>query len=144
MILHQSLSSDIRATSSGFDKLLRIVAEAVTVPVPAQLANTANSTQLIGSAHGRLLPNHGLIVPDVPVTLPAGSKSKRSHSWSITVKHWEEGDPAHGLGTPLKDWRKEWLRGASKPLAIKYTNRRTMATEFIDQYKVEQTGQDGT
>ncbi|KAK7016538.1 hypothetical protein R3P38DRAFT_3321039 [Favolaschia claudopus] len=110
---------------------------------PPQFANPSNSTQSIVSApnpsYGRPLPNHGLIVPDVPVTLPGGSKSKRSDSWLIIVRHWEEGDPAHGLNTPLKDWPKEWLRGANKPLAMKHTNRRTVATEFIDQYKRDKT-----
>ncbi|KAK7034184.1 hypothetical protein R3P38DRAFT_2518899 [Favolaschia claudopus] len=219
-MLHQSLSSDIRALSSGFEKLLRIVAESISAPVstlpphalsmlnnsvatvqtqtlsnlpvsttsrpiipislplissyphhfaPPQFANPSNSTkrcsflkfsiqrcvsafagehllnstQSIVSApnpsYGRPLPNHGLIVPDVPVTLPGGSKSKRSDSWLIIVRHWEEGDPAHGLNTPLKDWPKEWLRGANKPLAMKHTNRRTVATEFIDQYKRDKT-----
>ncbi|KAK7016704.1 hypothetical protein R3P38DRAFT_2471527, partial [Favolaschia claudopus] len=74
----------------------------------------------------------GLIVPDVPVTLPGGSRLKRSDSWLIIVRHWEEGDPAHGLNTPLKNWPKEWLRGANKPLAMKHTSWRTVATEFID------------
>ncbi|KAK7012549.1 hypothetical protein R3P38DRAFT_2550144, partial [Favolaschia claudopus] len=47
--------------------------------------------------------------------------------------HWEEGDAAHGLTTPLKDWPKEWLTGANKPLAMKHTHRRIVATEFIEQ-----------
>jgi hypothetical protein len=62
----------------------------------------------------------GLIVPDVPITLPSGKKSRRQDSWSIIVKHWEEGDPAHGLTTPLRDWPQDWLRGANKPLAMKH------------------------
>jgi hypothetical protein len=86
-------------------------------------------------AKGRLLPTKGLIVPDVPVTLPDGTKSRRQDSWSIIVQHWESGDPAHGLLTPLKDWPKEWLTGPNKPLAMKHNNRKMVALEFINQYE---------
>ncbi|KAJ7797476.1 hypothetical protein B0H14DRAFT_2618961 [Mycena olivaceomarginata] len=33
----------------------------------------------------------------------------------IFVKHWVDGDPAHGLEKPLRDWPKEWLAGSNKP-----------------------------
>ncbi|KAK7015595.1 hypothetical protein R3P38DRAFT_2786544 [Favolaschia claudopus] len=104
------------ALSTEFDKLLRIVAAAVTAPA-------------------RPLPDAGLIVPDVPITLLSGAKSERSESWIIIVQHWEDGDAEHGLTTSLKDWPKDWLRGTNKPLAMKHTQQRIIATEFIDHYK---------
>ncbi|KAJ7082681.1 hypothetical protein B0H15DRAFT_785504 [Mycena belliarum] len=60
----------------------------------------------------------GLIVPDVPITLPDGSRSHRRDSWRIIVRHWTEGDPSHGLTTPLKDWPKMWLTGVNKLFAL--------------------------
>ncbi|KAK7034128.1 hypothetical protein R3P38DRAFT_3496395 [Favolaschia claudopus] len=200
-MLHQSLSADIRTLSTEFDKLLRIVAAAVTAPesttvqrnvqphsnlqrnhlgnftpttiqiqtlstshpfgsgrpsipisspsFPSHVSPASSSVSSVNSASsrqsqpqppalirgGRPLPDAGLIVPDVPVTLPSGAKSKRSESWIIIAQHWEHGDPAHGLTTPLKDWPKEWLRGTNKPLAMKHMQRRIIATEFIDHYK---------
>ncbi|KAJ7711154.1 hypothetical protein B0H14DRAFT_2645883 [Mycena olivaceomarginata] len=101
--------------------------------LPLPLTNTSNS-QSVALARGRPLPAMGLIVPDVPVTLPSGKKSRRQDSWSIIVKHWEEGDPAHGLTTPLRDSPQDWLRGANKPLAMKHHQRKIIALEYIDQY----------
>ncbi|KAJ7884117.1 hypothetical protein B0H14DRAFT_2339279, partial [Mycena olivaceomarginata] len=177
---HQSLSADIRTLSGAFDKLLHIVADAVTSPgifltaslrtsansfhqpipssqfqippaltltrplIPISLAppgpshplplTTTSNSQPVVLAGGRPLPAMGLIVPDVPITLPSGKKSRRQDSWSIIVKHWEEGDPAHGLTTPLRDWPQDWLRGANKPLAMKHHQRKIVALEYIDQY----------
>ncbi|KAJ7787882.1 hypothetical protein B0H14DRAFT_2399022, partial [Mycena olivaceomarginata] len=102
---------------------------------PQPHASNYPSTPMSGAvAKGRLLPTKGLIVPDVPVTRPDGTKSRRQDSWSIIVQHWESGDPAHGLLTPLKDWPKEWLTGPNKPLAMKHNNRKMVALEFINQY----------
>ncbi|KAJ7855319.1 hypothetical protein B0H14DRAFT_3647063, partial [Mycena olivaceomarginata] len=170
-LLHQSLSADIRTLSGAFDKLLHVVADAVTSPtsansfhqpipssqfqippalaltrplIPISLASpgpshplpltTTSNSQPVVLTRGRPLPAMGLIVPDVPITLPSGKKSRRQDSWSIIVKHWEEGDPAHGLTTPLRDWPQDWLRGANKPLAMKHHQRKIVALEYIDQY----------
>ncbi|KAJ7025320.1 hypothetical protein C8F04DRAFT_1046721, partial [Mycena alexandri] len=56
-------------------------------------------------------------------------------SWRIIVEHWEKGDPAHGLTTPLKDWHKDWLRGPNRLFAAKHGQRRVIATEYIITYK---------
>ncbi|KAJ7742394.1 hypothetical protein B0H14DRAFT_2407147, partial [Mycena olivaceomarginata] len=178
-LLHQLLSADIRTLSGAFDKLLHVVADAVTSPgifltatgasansfhqpipspqfqippaltltrplIPISLAppgpshplplNTTSNSQPVVLAGGRPLPAMGLIVPDVPITLPSGKKSRRQDSWSIIMKHWEEGDPAHGLTTPLRDWPQDWLRGANKPLAMKHHQQKIVALEYIDQY----------
>ncbi|KAK7016148.1 hypothetical protein R3P38DRAFT_3400390 [Favolaschia claudopus] len=53
-------------------------------------------------------------------------------AWSDCSRH---GDAEHGLTTSLKDWPKDWLRGTNKPLAMKHTQQRIIATEFIDHYK---------
>ncbi|KAK6984285.1 hypothetical protein R3P38DRAFT_3410020 [Favolaschia claudopus] len=165
-MLHQSLSADIRTLSTEFDKLLRIVAAAVTAPgnfapttiqiqtlstshpfvsgrpaipsfpsrvTPASSVSSVNLASSLQSqppalTRGRPLPDAGLIVPDRP-------KSKRSESWIIIVQHWEDGDAEHGLTTSLKDWPKDWLLGTNKPLAMKHTQQRIIATEFIDHYK---------
>ncbi|KAF8133155.1 hypothetical protein K438DRAFT_1787671 [Mycena galopus ATCC 62051] len=126
-MLHQSLSADIRTLSGAFDKLLRVVGDAVTGP-------DASNSQPIAATRDQPLPMMGLVVPDVPVTLPSGERSRKQDSWRIIVKHWEEGDPSHGLKTPLKDWPQSWLKGVNKPLAMKHHNRKVIAVEFISRY----------
>jgi hypothetical protein len=103
----------------------------ISLSTPAIIAETSNSV----SVSTRRLPDKGLIVPDVPVTLPSGMRSHKRDSWRIIVEHWEKGDPTHGLTTPLRDWPKGWLTGMNKPLAMKHTQRKIVATEFIVQYE---------
>ncbi|KAJ7804873.1 hypothetical protein B0H14DRAFT_3773409 [Mycena olivaceomarginata] len=74
-------------------------------------------------------------IPDIPVTLPDGTRSPRHESWEYVVKHWVDGDPAHGLEKPLRDWPKEWLAGSNKPkFAMKYHDRRVIATEYLTRH----------
>ncbi|KAJ7435010.1 hypothetical protein B0H11DRAFT_1937995 [Mycena galericulata] len=72
-----------------------------------------------------------LVVPDIPVRLPDGTRSHPRDSWRYVVDHWLCGDPAHGLHTPLKDWPDEWLQGANKKFQMKRFGRMVIATEFI-------------
>nr|GAT46595.1 predicted protein [Mycena chlorophos] len=79
-------------------------------------------------------PQHmgqGPFVPDIPVMLADGSKSHDADSWRIVVRHWRDGDPAHGLHTPLKDWPPEWLKTRYRRNAQKYGNRKWIALEFL-------------
>ncbi|KAJ7814985.1 hypothetical protein B0H14DRAFT_2603803 [Mycena olivaceomarginata] len=101
----------------------------ISLSTPAIIA-ASNSV----SVSTRRLPDKGLIVPDVPVTLPSGMRSHKRDSWHIILEHREKGDPTHGLTTPLRDWPKEWLTGMNKPLVMKHTQRKIIATEFIVQY----------
>ncbi|KAJ7761353.1 hypothetical protein B0H16DRAFT_1312284 [Mycena metata] len=75
-----------------------------------------------------------LVVPDIPITLPDGSRSPSRDSWKYAVLHWLEGDVAHGLHTPLKDWPKEWFTGPNKRFAMKCHSRMVIAVEFITRY----------
>ncbi|KAJ7200064.1 hypothetical protein C8J57DRAFT_1512907 [Mycena rebaudengoi] len=83
---------------------------------------------------GRPLHTSGLVVLDIPITLSDGSTSHRRDSWRIVVRHWLEGNPAHGLFKPLKDWTKAELTGPNKPFAMKRHGRMVIATEFTTQY----------
>lgn len=81
----------------------------------------------------RALPTEGLLIPDVPVRLPDGTRTPRSESWRIIVKHWNHGAPDLGLVMPLKDWPSDYLQGRNKPLfAMKYHQRFIIANEYIN------------
>ena len=80
----------------------------------------------------RSLPTAGLVIPDVPVRDPNGSRRPRSESWRDIVKHWTEGDPALGLHTPLRDWPPEWTRRDNRLFAVKYHQRSLVALEFLN------------
>ncbi|KAJ7022524.1 hypothetical protein C8F04DRAFT_1272533 [Mycena alexandri] len=79
-----------------------------------------------------------LVVPDIPVTLPDGTRSHTRDSWRYAVEHWLHGDVAHGLETPLKDWPKKWLTGPNKKFAMKHRSRMLIATEFISRYNSDE------
>ncbi|KAJ7690479.1 hypothetical protein B0H17DRAFT_1134289 [Mycena rosella] len=113
--------------------------------VPIQLPTATGalvSIQLPGAPHpspmpssaGRPLPTPGLIVPDIPVLLPDGSRSLSRDSWRIVVQHWLTGDSTHGLYKPLKDWPKEHYTGVNKCFQMKRHNRMVIATEFITRH----------
>ncbi|KAJ7240554.1 hypothetical protein C8J57DRAFT_1245351 [Mycena rebaudengoi] len=103
--------------------------------VPISLPTTTqNPTIPLLAPSGRLLPTSGLVVPDIPVKLSDGSTLHRRDSWRIAVQHWLEGEPAHGLFKPLKDWTKAELNGPNKPFAMKCHGCMVIATEFIAQY----------
>ncbi|KAF9064210.1 hypothetical protein BDP27DRAFT_1384789 [Rhodocollybia butyracea] len=47
------------------------------------------------------------------------------------VKQWEEGDPSHGLVTPLKDWPVEWYTGTMRLVTgTKRSNRKFVADKY--------------
>jgi hypothetical protein len=102
----------------------------------ALAARTGTSCRTTAGGHrrtsSRSLPTAGLIIPDVPIRGPNGSRRPRSESWRDIVKHWVEGDPALGLHTPLRDWPPEWTRGSNRLFAAKYHQRSLIALEFLD------------
>ncbi|KAJ7192757.1 hypothetical protein GGX14DRAFT_528316 [Mycena pura] len=80
-----------------------------------------------------------LVIPDIPVRLADGTRSHTRDSWRYAVKHWQEGDPARGLYTPLRDWPKGWITGKHKlTFAMKRFSRGVVATEFLTQYKSDE------
>lgn len=88
------------------------------VPISVPTTTTRNQPILVNypptmppTPSGRPLHTSGLVVPDIPITLSDGSTSHRRDSWRIAVRHWLEGNPAHGLFKPLKDWTKAELSG---------------------------------
>lgn len=78
------------------------------------------------------IPKAGLVIPDIPVLCPDGTRRPRKESWRDIVQHWTMGDPALGLHTPLKDWPPEWIQGPNYVFATKYIERSVIALEFID------------
>ncbi|KAJ6583919.1 hypothetical protein DFH09DRAFT_1359873 [Mycena vulgaris] len=120
------------------------------VPIPLPIVNSVHrpvlhvphlpaTPSLPPTSGGRRLPTAGLIVPDIPVTLPDGSRSLSRDSWKHVVQHWLIGDPAHGLHKPLKDWSKTELTGANKPFAMKWRSRMVIATEYITHHHSDET-----
>ena len=99
-------------------------------PTPRSPLRPALSNVSIGSS--TRLPTQGLVIPNIPIRLADGSHSHKRESWRIIVDHWQRGDPAHGLHTPLRDWPREWLQGANKIFAQKHFDRRIIATEFLE------------
>lgn len=96
---------------------------------PSPLLHCATAT----GASDKPLPTPGLFIPDVPVRNPDGGRRAKSESWRDIVKHWNEGDPALGLHTPLKDWHSDWTRGNNRLFASKYQQRSVIALEFINR-----------
>jgi hypothetical protein len=87
-------------------------------------------TRRILSSHS--IPKAGLIVPDIPVLCPDGTRRPKKESWRDIVKHWQTGDPELGLHIPLKDWPREWTQGANRLFAVKYHERSLIALEFLN------------
>ncbi|KAG1732617.1 uncharacterized protein EDB91DRAFT_1251666 [Suillus paluster] len=82
------------------------------LPQPSTLTRMANSL----TTGSRLLPEKGLIIPDI-------------------VKHWADGDPEHGLLIPLQDWLPEWIHGKNKNFfAMKYHQCSVIALEFLNRF----------
>ncbi|KAJ7796820.1 hypothetical protein B0H14DRAFT_3157804 [Mycena olivaceomarginata] len=106
------------------------------VPVPLISPQEPTAGAVVAAIQpGNLLATPHLVIPDIPVTLPDGTQSPRHESWEYVVKHWVDGDPAHGLEKPLRDWPKEWLAGSNKPkFAMKYHDRRVIATEYLTRH----------
>ncbi|KAJ6496756.1 hypothetical protein DFH09DRAFT_1103549 [Mycena vulgaris] len=159
-LFHQSLSSDMRAMSGAMNNLVNnfaginsahqsVLGTRALVPIPLSMVNSVNqpllhvpyavTTPPLPAKSGRPLPTAGLIVPDIPVTLPDGSRSLSRDSWKIAVQHWLIGDPAHGLHKPLKDWSKKDLTGPNKPFAMKLRSRMVIATEYITHHHSDET-----
>ncbi|KAF8126598.1 hypothetical protein EV363DRAFT_1525718 [Boletus edulis] len=100
-----------------------------------QSSDSSSLSSQPGHAHVRLLPTPGLVIPDIPVRNPDGSRRPKSESWRDIVKHWTEGDPALGLHTPLKDWPPEWTRGSNRLFAAKHQQRSLIALEFTERFQ---------
>ena len=97
-------------------------------------ASTASSrrTGRCRTPSSHSVPTAGLVIPDVPVRNPNGSRRPKSESWRDIIKHWTEGDPSLGLRTPLRDWPPDWTRGSNRLFAAKYHQRSLVALEFLD------------
>ncbi|KAK6980603.1 hypothetical protein R3P38DRAFT_3235499 [Favolaschia claudopus] len=81
-MLYQSLSSDIRALSSGFEKLLRIVAKSISAPVwtlpPHSLSMPNNSVATVQTQTLSNLPASTTSRPIIPISLPSISSYPQS------------------------------------------------------------------
>jgi hypothetical protein len=107
-----------------------LVAPSTQVPLPCP----SEASSRIGgkSPTSRQLPRSDLLIPDIPLHHLDGTRSPESNSWREIVEHWQNGDPARGLHTPLKDWLPEWLRGPNKIFAMKYHHHAVIAREFLN------------
>jgi len=74
-------------------------------------------------------PSH-VVIPDVP-----GRRTKipASEGWRIVVRHWLEGDPQLKLYIALKDWPPEYMHESNRKWQLKYNQRRTIATEYLER-----------
>ena len=87
-----------------------------------------------GRATRAAMPETDLRIPNIPVKLEDGmTTAPKSDSWREIVRHWNEGAPQHGLFTPLKDWPHKHYNGANRRFNQKYSQRKTIATEFLDE-----------
>lgn len=78
----------------------------------------------------------GVVIPDVPVLRPDGTRTAKSDSWRDIVRHWTEGEPRLDLHIPLKDWPYHYYNGKSgRQFNTKYSQRRVIATEFLDEFQ---------
>ncbi|KAG0705254.1 hypothetical protein DFH29DRAFT_997043 [Suillus ampliporus] len=90
-------------------------------------------TQLGTGSH--LLPEKGLVIPDIPTRCSDRSHTPRAASWRQIMKHWTDGDPECGLLVPLRDWPPKWIcRKNKKFFAMKYHQCSVIALEFLDQF----------
>ncbi|KAI5994946.1 hypothetical protein F5J12DRAFT_929408 [Pisolithus orientalis] len=55
----------------------------------------------------------GVVIPDVPVLCPNGTRTTKLDSWRDIVCHWTEGEPWLDLHIPLKDWPYHYYNGKS-------------------------------
>ncbi|KAG1901248.1 uncharacterized protein F5891DRAFT_1144993 [Suillus fuscotomentosus] len=107
-----------------------------TLSQPSALTRiTDGATILEVGSRSLVLPEKGLVIPDVPTRHPDGTHTPRAASWRQIVKHWTDGDPKHGLLLPLRDWPPEWIRGKNKKFfAMKYHQRSVIALEFLNRF----------
>ena len=121
----ESSESDLQETSGASSTASRH-----TPPMASKSSHNAGAQ---GANSLRGLPTPGLVIPDIPVRNPDGSRRPKSESWRDIVKHWTEGDPSVGLHTPLKDWPANWTRGNNWVFATKHQQRSLIALEFIER-----------
>lgn len=95
---------------------------------PCQVSHAPKTTA------GRMPPTKGLVIPDVPVKHPDGTKTPKEEAWRDIIRHWTKGEPHLGLARPLRDWSPSDLRGSNRPLKAKHHNCGVIATEFLDHY----------
>lgn len=80
------------------------------------------------------MPETGLCIPNIPVLLKDGvTTMPKSESWREIVRHWNEGAPQLNLVTPLKDWPHKHYNGANRWFNQKYSQCKTIATEFLTE-----------
>jgi hypothetical protein len=68
--------------------------------VPSSILPQPSALTRLGTG-SHLLPEKGLIIPDVPTRCFDGSHTPRAASWRQIVKHWTDGGPERGLLIPL-------------------------------------------
>ena len=81
----------------------------------------------------KLRPTPGLVIPKLPIDLLDGMPMPKSQSWKDLVWHWTEGEPRLSLHMPLKDWPREHYNGRNRCFNEKFTQHRTIATEYLDE-----------
>ena len=125
----------LSTSTSKHNKAAIIHPSSISISNNGVVAARAGSGRTAGGHRrttSRSLPTAGLVIPDVPIRDPNGSRRPRSESWRDIVKHWTEGDLALGLHTPLRDWPPEWTQGSNWLFAVKYHQRSLVALEFLD------------
>jgi len=91
----------------------------------------AGATQ---STAGPVLPM-GLVIPNIPVTHPNGTKTPKLEAWRDVVRHWTVGEPRLNLFVPLKDWPHHYYNGRyGRQHNTKYYQRSVIALEFLNEY----------
>ncbi|KAJ7323349.1 hypothetical protein DFH08DRAFT_941575 [Mycena albidolilacea] len=70
------------------------------------------------------------IIPVANTIIPKLRKSNMA--WKQAIEQWDNGDPANGLTTALKDWPAEWHTGETMRLknGTLYSNRKLIAEEY--------------
>ncbi|KAI6000121.1 hypothetical protein F5J12DRAFT_951289 [Pisolithus orientalis] len=78
----------------------------------------------------------GVVIPDMPILHPDGTRTTKSDSWRDIVRHWTEGEPRLDLHIPLKDWPYHYYNGKSgRQFNTKYSQQRIIATECLDEFQ---------
>jgi len=81
------------------------------------------------------VPPMGLVIPNIPVTHPNGTKTPKSEAWRDVVRHWTVGEPRLNLFVPLKDWPHHYYNGRyGWQHNTKYYQRSIIALEFLNEY----------
>lgn len=76
----------------------------------------------------------------IPTSLPEPHYRDGEPKYLAVIRDWKQADPSRGLYYALKDWEPEWYSGGlgSRLHGAKYSQRRWIAREFIEQYAPSQ------